>query len=268
MSNHYNWNCFVCQKLQLFSKAMKPKVNFARYITMAPLTDSMPEFFPWLPLPTQLNQTKKMSNHYNWNCFACQKLQLFSKAMKPKANFAHWITLVPLTDSMPEFSLRCLPLPTQLNQAKKMSNHYNWNCFAFQKLQLFSKAMKAKASFVHFKLSLTTFSLETTEGGHPKIKCHRWYVNLLMMLLVISHSWLSLINYFWFVNSLQHYHTVTLSKYSGYCTKRLPEQHGLTLFWWQDMSIELHQRTTGAASYRYPIKILRLLYKMAHTRVV
>ena len=57
---------------------------------MAPLTDSLPEFFPEVPLATQLNETKKMSNHYIWNCFASQKLQLFSKAMKPKAIFVHF----------------------------------------------------------------------------------------------------------------------------------------------------------------------------------
>ena len=34
----YTWNCFACQKLQLFSKAMKLKANFARYIAMATLT--------------------------------------------------------------------------------------------------------------------------------------------------------------------------------------------------------------------------------------
>ena len=146
---------------------MKPKASFAHYITMAPLTDSMPEFFSEVPLPTQLNQSKEISNHYNWNCFASQKLQLFSKALKPKANFAHYITMVPLTDSMPKFFPE-VRLPTQLNQAKKMSNHYNWNCFASQKLQLCSRAMKPKAGFVHFQVN----------------------------------SSLSLINYCWFVNSL------------------------------------------------------------------
>ena len=101
-----------------------------------------------VPLPTQLNQAKEMLNHYNWNCFASQKLQLFSKAMKSKANFEHYITMAPLTDSMPEFFPE-VPLPTQLNQAQKMLNHYNWNCFASQKLQLFSKATKPKVSFVN-----------------------------------------------------------------------------------------------------------------------
>ena len=46
--------------------------------------------------PTQLNQAKKMSNNYNQNSFAVQKLQLFCKAMKPEASFAHCITMVPL----------------------------------------------------------------------------------------------------------------------------------------------------------------------------
>ena len=74
--------------------------------------------------------------------------------MKPKASFAHYITMVPLTDSLPEF-FREVPLPIYLNQANEMSNHYNWNCFANQKLQLFSKAMKPKASFVHFQVKFS-----------------------------------------------------------------------------------------------------------------
>ena len=52
MSNYSNQNSFASQKLQLFSKAMKPKASFAHYITMVPLADSMPEFFPEVPLPT------------------------------------------------------------------------------------------------------------------------------------------------------------------------------------------------------------------------
>ena len=51
-SDNYNQNSFASQKLQLFSKAMKPKASFAHYITMVPLTDSMPEFFHEVPLPT------------------------------------------------------------------------------------------------------------------------------------------------------------------------------------------------------------------------
>ena len=34
------------------NEAMKPKASFAHYITMVPLIDSMPEFFPKVPLPT------------------------------------------------------------------------------------------------------------------------------------------------------------------------------------------------------------------------
>ena len=94
------------------------------------------------------------------------RLSLFDKAVKPKANFAHYITRIPLTDSMPEFFPE-VSLPTQLNQAQKMSNHYNWNCFAIPKSQLFSNAMKP---ILHiFKLLLITFSLETNEVCHPKI---------------------------------------------------------------------------------------------------
>ena len=52
MSNYSNQNSFACQKLQWFSKAMKHKASFAYYITMVPLADSMPEFFPEVPLPT------------------------------------------------------------------------------------------------------------------------------------------------------------------------------------------------------------------------
>ena len=61
----------------------------------------------------------------------------------------------------------------------------------------------------------------------------------------------------------QGHHIVNLSKYSGYCAKRLLEQHGLTPFWRQAMSIESHQRTMPAASYHYPIKILRFLCETA-----
>ena len=85
-----------------------------------------------------------------------------------------------------------------------MQNHHNWNCFVSQKLQLFRKAMKPIAIFVHIKLTLTTFKSDTNEGGHPKIKCHDWFGSLLMRPLIISHSWLSLINYCWFVKSLSH----------------------------------------------------------------
>ena len=56
----------------------------------------MQELFSEVSLPTQLN-------HLSQNCLSNQKLQLFNKAMKPKANSAHYITMAPLTDSMPEF---------------------------------------------------------------------------------------------------------------------------------------------------------------------
>ena len=52
MSNHWNQNSFVSQKIRLFSKALKPKASFAHYITMVPLTDGMPGFFPEVPFPT------------------------------------------------------------------------------------------------------------------------------------------------------------------------------------------------------------------------
>ena len=38
--------------------------------------------------------------------------------MKPKANFAHYIIMVPLTDSMPSFSLRCLSSHSLIKQRK------------------------------------------------------------------------------------------------------------------------------------------------------
>ena len=44
--------------------------------------------------------------------------------MKPKTTLAHYIAMVPLTDSMSELFPEG-PLDTQLNQAKEMSNHYN-----------------------------------------------------------------------------------------------------------------------------------------------
>ena len=56
---------------------------------MLPLTDSM-QFFPDVSLPTQINQARKMSNHYNLSLFVSQKLQLFSKAMKHTASFTHF----------------------------------------------------------------------------------------------------------------------------------------------------------------------------------
>ena len=88
---------------------MKHKANFAYYITMVPLTDSMPSFSLRYLSPHNLIKQKKMSTHYNWNCFAKKpEITKLSKAMKPKANFAQYITMVPLTDSMPSFSIRCL----------------------------------------------------------------------------------------------------------------------------------------------------------------
>ena len=54
----------------------------------------MQQFFLEVSLPTQLN-------HLNQNYFANQKLQLFGKAMKPKANSVHYITMVPLADNKP-----------------------------------------------------------------------------------------------------------------------------------------------------------------------
>ena len=74
-------------------------------------------FFLKVSLPTQPNQAKGMSNHYNENNNAYQKLQLFRKAMKPKANFANYTSMAPLTDGMPKFFSE-VHLPTQFNEAK------------------------------------------------------------------------------------------------------------------------------------------------------
>ena len=38
--------------------------------------------------------------------------------MKPKANFGHYITMVPLTDSMQSFPLRCLSSQSLIKQRK------------------------------------------------------------------------------------------------------------------------------------------------------
>ena len=38
--------------------------------------------------------------------------------MKPKANFAHYINTVPLTDSMQSFALRCLSSHRLIKQRK------------------------------------------------------------------------------------------------------------------------------------------------------
>ena len=99
---------------------MKPKANFIHYITMAPLTERMLSFsLRCLSLHSLVEQRK------------CQITLIEAvlparncNAMKPKANFVHYITMAPLTQSMSEFFPE-VPLPTQLNQAKKMSNHHN-----------------------------------------------------------------------------------------------------------------------------------------------
>ena len=71
---------------------------------------SMPGFFPGVSLPTQLIMKQNVKSLKSKQ-FARQKLQSFNKAMKPKASFGHYITMVPLADSMPEF-FPVVPLPT------------------------------------------------------------------------------------------------------------------------------------------------------------
>ena len=147
----------------------------------------MQKFFPDVSLPTQLN-------HLNQNCFANQVLQLFSKAMKPKAYSVHYITMVPLIDSMPwVFPWGVFP-PDSLIEQRKCQITIIETVLSARNCNFSEKQWNPKPFFVHFKLTLTAFSLETNEGGNPKIRCHDWFVNLLMRHLTISHSWLSLIN--------------------------------------------------------------------------
>ena len=49
-----------------------------------------------------------------------------------------------------------------------MSNHYNWNCFASQKLQLFNQAMKPKASFVHFQVKFNILIINQWGRSSPQ----------------------------------------------------------------------------------------------------
>ena len=91
--------------------------------------------------------------------------------MKPESNFAHNITVVPLTDSMHRFSLRCL-FPHNLIKQRKfqitMINPVllarNYDCSA--------KQWNTKPVLRIYKFTVTTLSLDTNEGGHPKIECH------------------------------------------------------------------------------------------------
>ena len=136
--------------------------------------DSMQEFFPEVSLPTQLN-------HLNQNCFANQKLQLFSKAMSPKTNSVHYITMVPLIDSMRwVFPWGVFP-PDSLIEQRKCQITIIETVLSARNCNYSEKQWNPKPFFfVHFKLTLTTSSLKTNEGGHPKIKCHDRFGNLLM----------------------------------------------------------------------------------------
>ena len=92
--------------------------------------------------------------------------------MKPKANFAHYITMVPLTDSMPSLSLRCLSPHSLMKQRKGQITTINSVLLA-RNYDYSAKQWNTPVLHI-FKLAVTIFSLETNEGGHPKIKSHHW----------------------------------------------------------------------------------------------
>ena len=77
----------------------------------------------------------------------CLLLGLYKGTVKQSTVVSHERLLHnSLTDNMQSFFLRCLP--TQLNQTKKMSTHYNWSYFTSQKLQNSAKQWNPKP-FLH-----------------------------------------------------------------------------------------------------------------------
>ena len=80
------------------------------------LTQQIPcRVFPWGVYPPSLIKPRKCQLTII-ETILLARITKFSKAMKPKANFAHYITLVPLTDIMPSFSLRCLSTRSLIKQ--------------------------------------------------------------------------------------------------------------------------------------------------------
>ena len=72
-----------------------------------------------------------------------------------------------------------------------MSNQYNWNCFASQKLQLFNQAMKPEASFVHFQVKFNILIINQLGRSSPP------RLNAIVGLgICIWGFWLSVISYY------------------------------------------------------------------------
>ena len=93
----------------------------------------------------------------------------FSKTMEPKANFAHYITMVPLTDSMQSFSVRCISPYSLMKQRKCQITILNPVLLA-RNYDYSAKQWSTKPVLHTFKLTVIIFSLETNEGVIPKFK--------------------------------------------------------------------------------------------------
>ena len=91
------------------------------------------EFFPEVSNPHSLIKPRKCQLTIIEAILLARNYKI-QQSNETQSQFAHYITMVPLTDSMQSFSPRCLS-PHSLIKQKKISTHYNWNCFASQKLQ-------------------------------------------------------------------------------------------------------------------------------------
>ena len=76
--------------------------------------------------------------------------------MKPKANFAHHITMVPLTGSMQSFFLRCLSSHSLIKQRKCQIIIINHVLLA-RNYDYSTKQWNTKPVLYIFKLTVTTF---------------------------------------------------------------------------------------------------------------
>ena len=77
--------------------------------------------------------------------------------------------MVPLTDSMQSFSLKCLSPHSLMKQIKCQITIIN-PVFLATNYDYSAKQWNTKPVLHIFKLTITIFSLETNEGGYPKIK--------------------------------------------------------------------------------------------------
>ena len=149
---------------------MKPKAIFAHYITMVSLTDRMQSFSLRCLSPHSLTKQRKCQHTVTQTVFL-EEMTKFSKTMKPKANFAHYITMIPLTDSMQSFSPRCLSPHSLMKQRKCQITIIDLVLLA-RNCDYSAKQWNTKTVLHIFKLTVTIFSLETNEGGHSKIKSY------------------------------------------------------------------------------------------------